>query len=386
MTPYEIAVGQDVLDDLSARLARTRWPRGPKGSTWEYGTDLRYLKELCSYWRDDFDWPAQEAALNTFHHYRVPIDGLGIHFIQEHGEGAGAMPILLTHGFPDSFARFLKVIPLLTAADPDGFSFDVVVPSIPGYGFSNMPSEAGLTFRIGGLWKLLMVDALGYPRFAAHGGDWGSSITEQLLHSDSDHLFGAHLTDVPFAHMFQKPDDATAAERKYLTKMEDFQKKDGAYAMIQGTRPSTLAPGLNDSPAGLASWLVEKFRAWSDCDGDVEKRFTKDELIVHVMIYWATGTIGSSFLPYYDAANAGSMRWMAEKAKEWIGPKPAPAAFAMFPKDLVPAPREWAQRFFDVRRWTEMKRGGHFAAMEEPELLADDIRAFFKPMWSAREP
>ena len=384
VTPFEIGVGQEILDDLDGRLARTRWIPSASESTWEYGTDPVYLRELCAYWLNDFDWRKQEAALNALHHFRADVGGLRIHFVHERGSGARPMPILLTHGYPDSFVRFLKLIPLLTAEDADGFSFDVVVPSIPGYGFSDRPTDSGLTFRIGGLWKTLMADALGYRRFAAHGGDWGSTITEQLARSHSDSLIGIHLTDVPFSHMFQKPDDATAAERRYLEKMEEFQKKEGAYAMIQGTRPYTLAHGLNDSPAGIASWIVEKFRAWSDCGGDVEKRFTKDELLVNLMIYWTTGTIGSSFLPYYDSANAGPLRWMAEKVKEWVGSAQAPAAFAIFPKDLVDPPREWAERFFNVQRWTEMPSGGHFAAMEEPELLADDLRAFFKPLWNGR--
>ena len=193
-------------------------------------------------------------------------------------------------------------------------------------------------------------------------------------------MIAIHLTDVPFYHMFQKPNDLSSAEQKYLAKMEEFPTTEGAYATIQGTRPQTLAFGLNDSPAGLAAWMVEKFRSWSDCGGDIEKSFTKDELLTNIMIYWVTGTIGSSFLPYYDLMNAGAARWIGEKFKEWIGSSKVPAGFAIFPKDLLTPPRQWAERFFNVQRWSLMPRGGHFAAMEEPELLVQDIREYLRPM------
>lgn len=225
----------------------------------------------------------------------------------------------------------------------------------------------------------LMTD-LGYRRFAIHGGDWGGTVAEHTARSHASSVIGIHLTDVPFFHMFQQPADPSAAESAYLKKMEAFQKTEGGYAIIQSTRPQTLAAGLNDSPAGLASWIVEKFRAWSDCDGDVERRFSRDELLTNVMIYWVTETIDSSFLPYYDLANTGALRWIAEMVKTWLGSTQVPAGFALFPKDLVTPPREWAVRFFDVRRWSEMPRGGHFAAMEEPDLLVKDIRAMFGPL------
>ena len=255
----------------------------------------------------------------------------------------------------------------------------MIVPSLPGYGFSDKPTKAGTTFHIADLWQKLMTRELGYQRYAAHGGDWGSLVTEHLARSYSGSLLAIHLTDVPFYHMFQKPNDLTADEQKYLAKMEEFPTTKGAYASIQGTRPQTLACGLNDSPAGLAAWIVEKFREWSDCGGDVEKRFTKDELLNNIMIYWMTGTINSSFLPYYDLMNASATRWIGEKVKEWIGSSKVPAGFAIFPKDLSTPPREWAERFFNVQHWKVMPRGGHFAAMEEPELLVQDIREHVRP-------
>jgi pimeloyl-ACP methyl ester carboxylesterase len=224
-----------------------------------------------------------------------------------------------------------------------------------------------------------MTDKLGYRRFGAHGGDWGSTVTEQLARSHPDSVVAIHLTDVPFGHLFQKPGDLSRAEKKFFEHNEEWLPKEGSYATIQSSKPQSLAHGLNDSPAGLASWMVEKFRAWSDCDGDVESRFTKDELLTQVMIYWATESIGTSFLPYYDFANASAVTWVKEGIKKWTGSSRVPVAFALFPKDISQPPREWAERFFDVQRWTEMPRGGHFAAMEEPCLLAEDIRTWFRP-------
>jgi len=221
---------------------------------------------------------------------------------------------------------------------------------------------------------------LGYERFAAHGGDWGSTVTEQLARSHADSVVGIHLTDVPFWHLFQKPDRLSRDEEKFIATNTAWQRTDGAYALMQGTRPYTLSSGLNDSPVALAAWIVDKFHAWSDCHGDLETRFTKDELLTNITIYWSTQTVGSSFLPYFDFVNSGPLTWMAEAFKQWTGSTTVPAAFAMFPKDISQPPREWAERFFNVQRWTEMPRGGHFAAMEEPELLVEDIRAFFRPL------
>jgi pimeloyl-ACP methyl ester carboxylesterase len=228
-----------------------------------------------------------------------------------------------------------------------------------------------------------MTDVLGYTRFGAHGGDWGSTITEHLARSHASSVIGIHLTDVPFWHIFQKPRDLSAAERTYLKKIERWQKEDGAYAMIQGTRPKTVAVGLNDSPVGLAAWIVEKFYEWSDCKGDIERSYSKDELLTNVMIYWTTGTVQSSLQPYHDVMNAGGVRWMKEAVKEWLGASETPMALARFPKDISSPPREWAERFFNVQRWTEMPSGGHFAALEEPERLAADIRDFFRPLRSS---
>ena len=385
--PFRVHVADQVLADLSERLARTRWI-DEQDEGWERGLSITYMRELVDYWRHTFDWRAEEGSMNRFSHFLVDLDGTKVHFIHERGRGPDPLPIILTHGFPDSFLRFAKVIRMLAdpashGGDPSD-AFDVVVPSLPGYAFSDARAGTGATFQIGDLWHRLMTEHLGYEHFAAHGGDWGSLVTEILARDHADSVVGIHLTDVPFYHSFEKPDDPRHKEKAYLAQIEKFTQKEGAYALIQGSQPQLLALSLNDSPAGLAGWLVEKFRRWSDCDGDVEKRFTTDELLANVMIYWVSQTINSSFTPYYDVAHAGATTWMKQKLKEWRGSSEVPAAFAMFPKDLSHPPREWAERFFNVQRWSEMPRGGHFAALEEPEALVKDIREFFRSLRSTR--
>jgi len=376
--PFKVEILSSTLDDLRERLKRTRWTDEVADAGWDYGTNLAYLKQLVDYWQNEFDWRAQEKAINRFSHFRTEVDGFNLHFIYQRGKGETPMPIILTHGWPDSFVRMLKLIPLLTDPQNHGGdiqdSFDVIVPSLPGFGFSDKPREKG--FNVASVAKLfarLMTEKLGYTRFAAHGGDWGSSVTEQLALNYPDALIGIHLTDVPFWHMLtMPPQDLSDAERKYLAAGKKWQKEEGAYAIIQSTQPQTLAPGLNDSPAGLASWIVEKFRRWSDCDGDVESRFTKDELLTNIMIYWATETINSSARYYYEALH-NPLKDTGKRVE-------APTGIARFPKDISHAPREYAERFFNIQGWTEMPSGGHFAAMEEPELLAEDIRTFFRPL------
>jgi pimeloyl-ACP methyl ester carboxylesterase len=385
--PFVIDLDEDLLSDLQHRLAKTRMPVYPADGDWSAGTDPDYLKELLKFWQHSFDWRKQEAMLNQFSHFKTELADIDIHYIHQRGQGANPFPLLLTHGYPDSFYRFAKLIPMLT--DPESFggraedSFDVIVPDLPGYGFSGKPSKDGTIFRIGDMWAHLMTETLGYRRFGAHGGDWGSTVTEQLARDHSDVVAAIHLTDVPFGHIFQKPDDLSSAEKKFFEQNDQWMKKEGAYALIQSTKPHSLAPALNDSPAGLAAWIVEKFQGWSDCDGSIESRFTREELLTHIVIYWATESIGTSFLPYYDYANAGAVTWIGQGIKKLTGSSRVPAAFALFPKDISHAPREWAERFFNVQRWHEMPRGGHFAAMEEPELLAEELRTWFRTFRTA---
>jgi pimeloyl-ACP methyl ester carboxylesterase len=377
VNPFTVHIPANVLDDLRDRLARTRWADASAGSGWDAGTNLVYLQELTSYWQSEFDWRAQERSLNSFKQFRADISGTGIHFIHEHGKGPQPLPLILTHGWPDTFYRFYKLIPMLTDPEHHGGdpadSFDVVVPSLPGHGFSDRLAKPGFTAQTAGLWARLMTETLGYPRFAAHGGDVGSSVTEQLAHTHADALIGMHLTDVPYWHLFaMQPQELSEEEQHYLEAGQQWSKTEGAYAMIQSTKPQTLAYGLNDSPAGLAAWIVEKFRSWSDCDGNVESRFTKDELLTNLTIYWATQTIGSSFRFYYDAQHMPPSPELSRHVD-------LPTGVAIFPKDLA-APRAFAERLFNVQHWTQMPRGGHFAALEEPTLLAEDLRAFFRPL------
>jgi pimeloyl-ACP methyl ester carboxylesterase len=376
--PFTVEVPQAALDDLRTRLAHTRWPDEISGAGWNYGTNLAYLKDLVDYWRAGFDWRAQEAAINAFHHFRANIDGLGIHFIHERGHGPRPMPIIITHGWPSSFFQMLKLVPLL--ADPARFggdpadAFDVVVPSVPGYGFSDRPSEPGMiSTRIADLWARLMTEGLGYARFAAQGGDIGTGITTRLGLGYPDRLIGIHLTDPAWPYRGPGARELSEAERAYVEEAGRWEREEGAYENIQATRPQTLAYGLNDSPAGLAAWIVEKFRAWSDCEGDVERSFSRDELLTNVTIYWVTETINSSMRLYYESRHNPTPIKQGERVE-------VPCAIALFPKDIDQPPHEWAERTYNVRRWTLMPRGGHFAALEEPELLAEDIRAFFRPL------
>lgn len=379
---FSINISPDVLDDLHRRLSATRWTNQIDNDKWEVGTNLSYLKELCDYWQNEFDWKKQEAYLNSFNHYKTKTDDFDLHFIYQEGSGKTTVPLLLTHGYPDGFIRFHKLIPLLTKENEKGFSFDVVVPSIPGYGFSGIPNEKGMNpKRIAELFNKLMTYELGYDKYVAHGGDWGTSITEQIALYHEQSLLGIHLTDVPFGHLLLPLKNLTAKEKKLKKKNERWIQTEGAYASIQSTKPQSLAYGLNDSPAGLAAWIIEKFFDWSDNKGNIEDAFTKDELLTNITIYWVTQTIYSSFHLYYETIQALMQAQYNPLVKlnpfDKTGNRPGiPAAFAIFPKDISQPPREYAERFFNVQRWTEMPHGGHFAALEEPELLADDILQF----------
>ncbi|HEU5134744.1 MAG TPA: epoxide hydrolase [Steroidobacteraceae bacterium] len=386
--PFEISVGEPILADLAVRLAATRMPplQGPPG--WDAGASPVYLRDLLAYWRSGYDWRSEESKLNRFAHFRAAINGADIHFIHERGKGAQPIPLLLTHGFPDSFTRFLKIIPMLTDPSAHGGSdddaFDVIVPSLPWCAFSRELRHSGGLFRVHDTWHQLMTDVLGYERYGAHGGDWGSTITEHVARSHAKSVIGIHLTDVPFWHSLKTPDDLQPVEREYVEHIQRFQQEQGAYALIQGRKPQTLADGLNDSPIGLAAWLTEKFQRWSDCDGDLDACYTRDEMLTNAMVYWVTGSIGRAFMPYFDVLNAGPPRWIAEVVKQKLGSHDVPAGFAIFPKDLSHPPRVWAERFFNVQRWTEFGKGGHFAAMEQPEALVADIREFFRPLRSTQ--
>jgi len=375
--PFKIAIPQSTLNDLRERLARTRWPDEVEGAGWSYGTNLDYLKSLVAYWQHEYDWRKQEATLNRYTQFRTDLDGLSIHFIHERGKGPNPLPIILTHGWPDSFYRMHKIIPMLT--DPESFggnaadSFDVIVPSIPGFGFSDPVRKPGWTVKqTAELWASLMRDVLGYQRYAAAGGDWGSPISQLLALNNPASVIGIHLTDIGFqATMNLDPSSLTPVEQEYLRAKQQRFFQEGGYVMIQSTKPQTLAYGLSDSPVGLAAWIIEKFYGWSDIDGALERKYTKDELLTNIMIYWVTQTINPSIRFYYEESHAPSLK-TGQRVE-------VPVAIALFPKD-TPAPRALAERTLRIERWTEMPRGGHFPALEEPELLVEDLRAFYRSL------
>src|SRR6266566_5451809 len=383
--PFNIHIPQATLDDLRERLVRTRWPDEVEGAGWDYGTNLQYMKEFVAYWQHTYDWRKQEAELNTFAQFKAEIDGKEMHFIHECGKGPNPTAILLIHGWPDSFYRMHKILPLLTdparyGGDPAD-SFDVIVPSLPGFGFSDRPNAGGMrSTRAAALLAQLMTDVLGYRRYAAAGGDIGSRVARLLALAHPEFLVGIHLTDIGFPREIAFPPDLSnpsRAEQQFLGSVQGWFMQEGAYAMLQSTKPLTLAYGLNDSPVGLAGWIVEKFRAWSDCHGEIESVFTKDELLTNIMIYWVTQTINSSTRLYYETSHQGY--------ETYAGRVEVPTGVAVFPDELPIPPRSLAQRLYNIQHWTEMKAGGHFAALEQPQALVEDIRAFFRPLRNSVE-
>ena len=373
---FTIAVPDDVLIDLRERLARTRLPGEVANSGWEYGTNLGYLKELIEYWRTRYDWRKHERDLNTFNHFKVPINGCKIHFIYQPGIGPNPTPLLLLHGWPGSIAEFQQIIPMLTDPARHGGdardAFTVVAPSLPGYGFSDDPGVPGMKIEpIAEIFHELMTQVLGYRRFGVQGGDWGSIIASRIGHAYPRSVIGVHLNMVALG----PPEGRKALgggedAKRFLEGAKQFRDHESGYQQIQGTKPQTLAYGLNDSPAGLAAWIVEKFRTWSDCKGSVESRFSKDQLLTNITIYWITQSINSSTRLYYEVRH-GAYRLAPSERVE------APTGIALFPGEMIRPPREYAEKAYNIRQWTEMPRGGHFAAMEEPALLAGDIRKFF---------
>ena len=376
--PYKIEIPDSVLDDLKSRLERTRWPDELPGTGWDYGSNLDYVKELVEYWRTKFDWHAQEKLINSFSHFKSEVDGLNIHFIHEKGKGPNPMPLVITHGWPGTFFEMYKVIPMLSdpashGGDPAD-AFDVVAPSMPGYGFSDATDKRGLSvLSIGDLWAKLMSENLGYQRFAAQGGDWGARVTAKLGLSHGDKVIGIHTTSTSSPTPYQGPGtrELSEAEKAMLAQRVQWLADEGGYSHIQATKPQTLSYGLNDSPAGLAAWIVEKYRTWSDCGGDVESRFTKDELLTTITIYWVTQSITSSTRLYFESF---FQAWdLAKDEKIQV-----PVAIASFPRENSVPLREWAERSFNIQQWTDMPSGGHFAALEEPDRLVEDIRKFFR--------
>ena len=370
--PFRIDYPQSALDDLQQRLSRTRWPQTVSGDDWQYGASSEYLQELVKYWAKGFDWRKQEERLNRFPHYRMEIDGLRIHFIHQQSANEKAIPLIITHGWPGSFVEMLDILPLLQK------DFHVVVPSLPGYGFSDAARVEGMHPRkIASLWVSLMT-ALGYHRFIAQGGDWGATVSTWLGIDYPQNVAGIHLNYIPGSYRPFIEDDSSLseAEKEFIRQQNEWMQEEGAYNHLQATRPLTVAYALNDSPAGLAAWIVEKIRSWSDCKGDVESRFSKDAILTNIQIYWLTGTIYSSMRLYAEAKKMAVKLVAGQRIDR-------PCAIARLPLEAPMPPREWVERGYNVQRWTPFPSGAHFAAWEEPQLLAKDLHESAPLLWEA---
>jgi microsomal epoxide hydrolase len=372
--PFRIAIPEADLEDLRARLARTRWPDQLDGTGWDYGIPLDYVRDLAEHWRTGYDWRVHERQLNEFPQFTTTIDGQRVHFLHIRSQETDAVPLIMTHGWPGSIVEFSGVIGPLTDPVAHGGhradAFDLVVPSIPGYGFSGPTHETGWdVHRIALAWDELMA-RLGYERYGAQGGDWGSGISRELGIVAAEHVIGVHLNMLAPRGELDQP-GLTDVERARLDRMRRFRESGLGYGMIQTTRPQTLAYALTDSPAGQLAWIAEKFQEWTD--GDLpDDAVDRDQLLTNVSVYWLTRTAGSSARLYYEAARSGS----------WGPPVPSstPTGVAVFPFEIAPPIRRFAETYDNIVHWTEFDRGGHFAAMEEPDLLVADVRDFFRPL------
>jgi pimeloyl-ACP methyl ester carboxylesterase len=381
--PFTIRIPDAVLADLKARLATARFPEPLQGDGWTHGTDIAYLRRLVAYWRSGFDWRAQERRLNRLEQFTTTIDGLSVHFVHRRSKHPNALPLLITHGWPGSFVEFEKIIGPLTDPEAHGGTaadaFHVVMPSIPGFAFSQAPKEAGYDpARIAALEAKLMA-RLGYTRYGVQGGDWGSIISTQIALVDAPRVAGLHINMCFGAAPAGTDPNAglTDKERERVRARQVFQNEETGYQQIQGTKPQTLGVALNDSPVGLAAWIVEKFRTWCDCNGDPESVFTKDELLTNITLYWVTQTAASSARIYYESRHAAPNPNAGRRIE-------VPTACADFPKEIIWSPRRWLEGRYNITRWTEMPKGGHFAAFEQPQLLVDDVRAFFRDLRQPR--
>jgi pimeloyl-ACP methyl ester carboxylesterase len=379
-TAFSLHVSDADLADLRDRLTRTRYPDQAPGEPWAYGTEVEYLRELVEYWRSRFDWRAQEAELNAFPQFRAALADVDLHYLHVPGAGPDPMPLLLLHGWPGSVFEFLEIIPRLT--DPARFggdardAFTVIAPSLPGYGLSFKPGQKRFGVpEMADCVATLMTDVLGYEKFGAQGGDWGAAIASRLGYAHAERMIGIHINLMMAAGRdpadFPNP---TAEEQNYLAELKRWLREETGYQSIQGTKPQTLAFALTDSPAGLAAWIAEKFRSWSDCGGTIENAIPRDRMLADISLYWFTGAIGSSFWPYYARLHGSAILPPGDTISVPIG-------YAQFPREMLKPPRRAAERVFaDIRRWSVMPKGGHFAALEQPELLAAEVQAFFREL------
>lgn len=365
--PFRIAIPDADLIDLRDRLHATRWPERECVDDWSQGIPLDYTRELATYWADEYDWRPREKALNRFDHFTTEIDGLDIHFIHQRSPHPDAFPLIITHGWPGSIVEFHKVIEPLTDPTRHGGraddAFHVVCPSLPGYAFSGKPSETGWGVeKIAGAWETLMT-RLGYRRYGAQGGDWGAAVTT-AIGGNGGHCVGIHL-NMPFARP-TSTDNPTAEEQQALTVAAHYDRWDSGYSKQQSTRPQTLGYALTDSPVGQLAWIIEKFWSWTDCDGHPENVLSRDEMLDNVMLYWLTASAASSARMYWQSFRRVSLQ-----------PVALPTGIASFPKEILRAPRSWCEPRYNITHWTDMPRGGHFAAFEQPELFVGDVRTFF---------
>ena len=371
--PFTASISEDVLDDLKNRIKNTRWPDEITNSNWMYGTNLSFMKELSNYWLYEFNWRKVEAKINSFPNFIATIDGYDIHFIHVKGKGKKNIPLIITHGWPGSFIEMLKLIPMLTKDEE--ITFDLVIPSIIGFGYSGKSHVEGCNSEfVAHLWHKLMVD-LRYEKYGAQGGDIGSGVSSWLALKYPENVIGLHLNYIsssykPYLKVDEQLTDEVIAFQKNAL---DWDYKEGGYSHIQSTKPQTLAYGLNDSPVGLCAWIIEKFNAWSDNNADITSIFTKGELLANVTLYWITQTLHSSIRMY----NENSKHPLQFGENDFIN---VPVGFAKFPKELPTPPRSYIEKSFNITHWTEMPVGGHFAAMEQPDLLANDIKDFFKEL------
>ncbi len=380
VTTTSLHISDQAIADLCESLARTRFPDPAPGAAWSYGADIEYIRQLVEYWRSGFDWRAQEARLNALPQYTTALFDIDLHFLHVPGRGPAPTPLLLLHGWPGSVFEFLEIIPRLT--DPARFAAIRPTPlqswrrHCRATACRSKPGQRRFGVEeIADCVAALMQDALGYSKFAVQGGDWGAITASRLGYAHPEKLIGIHINLLAVRRERDKTAAAaTPEEERYYDELAVWLREETGYSTIQGTKPQTLAFGLTNSPAGLAAWIVEKFRSWSDCGGDVESVFTRDQLLANISFYWFTGAIGSSFFPYFFRLH-----------RPWPIPEgctiDVPTGYAEFPREILRPPRSVAARTYrDLRRWTTMPRGGHFAAMEQPEALAREVQEFFRPL------
>jgi epoxide hydrolase len=380
IAPFTIDVPDQVLTDLGERLARARWPDAIPESGWEYGVALDYLRNLAAYWHKDFDWRRQERELNKLSHFRTDIDGATIHFVHLRSKHSAATPLILVHGWPGSFVEFLDVAAPLIAPEEHGGqaadAFHLVIPSLPGYGFSGPTRARGWNPRRAGAAYVELMRRLGYERYVVQGGDWGAFVVDEMALADPARIIGLH-TNLPIAGPPPDPQESPSAEvQADLAAMARWHSEESAYALLQGTKPQTIGVALNDSPVGLLGWMVEKFQSWSD--NGLDRTIGRDRLLTNVTLYWITQTATSAARFYYEFYRTGAVQFDAAMWSKLPGPITVPTAVARYPKEAIRIPRQWLERRYSLVQWTDMPRGGHFAAMEEPHLFVDDLRAFLK--------